>query len=69
MVSAPQTMTGLNLIDREGVVSEAIGNVLVRRAMNHAVDREAIAAALYGDPALALSQYSLEGLNPAMTPH
>ena len=33
----------------------------VRQALNHAVDREAIAEALYGDAALALSQYSLEG--------
>ena len=42
-------------------MSPALGDVRVRQALNHAVDREAIAGALYGDPALALSQYALEG--------
>ena len=61
VVSAPQTLTGLNLIDRGGDLSPGVGDVRVRQALNHAVDREAIAEALYGDAALALSQYSLAG--------
>ena len=33
----------------------------VRQALNYAVDRKAIAKALYGDETLALSQYALPG--------
>ena len=61
VLSAPQALVGLNLVDRGGAVSPALGDVRVRRAMNHAVDREAVAAALLGDGTLALSQYALEG--------
>ena len=61
VLSAPQNMVGLNLMDRAGTVSAPLGDVRVRRALNHAVDREAIAAALFGDSGLALSQYALEG--------
>ena len=42
-------------------LSPGVGDVSVRQALNHAVDREAIAEALYGDASLALSQYALEG--------
>ena len=61
VTSAPLALVGLNLVDRGGVVSAPLGDVRVRRALNHAVDREAIAAALLGDGELALSQYALEG--------
>ena len=61
VLAAPQNMVGLNLMDRAGTVSAPLGDVRVRRALNHAVDREAVAAALFGDSGLALSQYALEG--------
>lgn len=61
VTAAPLLMVGLNLMDRGGVVSAPLGDVRVRRALNHAVDREAVAAALLGDAALALSQYALGG--------
>ena len=58
---APQILTGINLADRNGEVSAALGDVRVRRALNHAVDRKAVAAAIFGDEGLALSQYAIEG--------
>lgn len=61
VIAPPQALTGLNLVDRNGSVSKAVGDVRVRQALNYAVDRKAIAKALYGDEALALSQYALPG--------
>ncbi len=61
VTGAQNNLTGLNLVDRNGEVSTALGDVRVRRALNHAVDREAIAAALLGDAGFALSQYAIEG--------
>ena len=61
VTSAPLALVGLNLADRGGTLSAPLGDVRVRRALNHAVDREAVAAALLGDGDLALSQYALKG--------
>lgn len=61
VAAPPQALSGLNLMDRAGTVSKELGDVRVRQALNYAVDRIAIAKALYGDEALALSQYALEG--------
>ena len=61
VIAPPQAMSGLNLLDRSGTISKPVGDVRVRQALNYAVDRKAIAKALYGDEALALSQYSLTG--------
>ena len=61
VLSAPQVMFGLNLVDRHGEVSAPLGDERVRRALNHGVDREALAAALLGDTSLTLSQYAIEG--------
>ncbi|MFI7467411.1 ABC transporter substrate-binding protein [Nonomuraea sp. NPDC049646] len=61
-VSAPpQALTGLNLVDRAGELAKPLGDVRVRQALNHAVDRAAIAKALYGDQKLTISQYALPG--------
>ncbi|MFD5264831.1 ABC transporter substrate-binding protein [Streptomyces sp. NPDC058335] len=61
-VLAPQqAMTGLNLADRQGKISKPLSDVRVRQALNYAVDRKAIAKALYGDEKLALAQYALPG--------
>lgn len=64
VIAPPQAMTGINLADREGTKSEPLGNVKVRQALNMAVDRKAIAKALYGSEDLATSQYALEGQVP-----
>ena len=61
VTAPPQALTGINLVDRKGSVSKAMGDVRVRQALNYAVDRKAIAKALYGDEKLALSQYALPG--------
>jgi peptide/nickel transport system substrate-binding protein len=61
VIAPPQAMTGLNLVDRAGTVSKPLGDVRVRQALNYAVDRKAIAKALYGDASLALAQYALPG--------
>ncbi|MFF0014921.1 ABC transporter substrate-binding protein [Streptomyces sp. NPDC005374] len=58
VLAPPQAMTGLNLADRQG---KPLSDVRVRQALNYAVDRKAIAKALYGDEKLALSQYALPG--------
>lgn len=61
VIAPPQALTGLNLMDRDGKVVKALGDVRVRQALNLAVDRTAIAKALYGDSNLALDQYALKG--------
>ena len=61
VIAPPQAMTGITFADKTGAMSKPLGDVRVRQALNHAVDRKAIAKALYGDEALALSQYSLPG--------
>lgn len=61
VIAPPQALSGINLADRGGELSEPIGDVRVRQALNMAVDRKTIAKALYGSEDLALSQYALEG--------
>ena len=61
VIAPPQAMTGITLTDRAGSLSKPLGDVRVRQALNYAVDRKAIAKALYGDESLALSQYALPG--------
>jgi len=61
VMAPPQSLTGLNLLDRAGKVAKPLADVRVRQALNLAVDRPAIAQALYGDKNLALSQYALKG--------
>lgn len=61
VIAPPQALTGLNLMDRAGTLSEPLGDVRVRQALNFAVNREEIAKALFGNEDLALSQYALPG--------
>ncbi|PKV95512.1 MULTISPECIES: ABC transporter substrate-binding protein [Amycolatopsis] len=61
VLAPPQAMTGLNLADRAGTLAKPLSDVRVRQALNYAVDRKAIAKALYGDENLTISQYALPG--------
>lgn len=61
VVSAPQSLLGLNLMDRQGEVSAPLADPRVRTALNKAVNRDAIAAGLFGDAELATAQYALPG--------
>ena len=61
VIAPPQALSGINLADRGGELSEPLGDVRVRQALNMAVDRDTIAEALYGSKDLALAQYALEG--------
>lgn len=61
VAAPPQALAGVNLMDRAGTISKPLGDVRVRQALNFAVDREAIAKALYGDTDRVLTQYALEG--------
>lgn len=61
VTAPPQALVGLNLLDRNGTLSAPLGDVRVRQALNLAIDRPAIAEALFGDADLALDQYALEG--------
>jgi peptide/nickel transport system substrate-binding protein len=61
VTAPPQALFGLNLMDRGGKVAKPLADVRVRQALNLAVDRTAIAKALFGSADLALSQYALEG--------
>lgn len=51
--AAPVNWKGFILADREGTVNEALGDVRVRQAINHALDRDALLQAIesgYGEP-------------------
>ena len=61
VIAPKQALTGLNLGDRGGKMSKPLADVRVRQALNYAVDRKAIAKGLYGDEALAASQYAFKG--------
>ncbi|MGU3587450.1 ABC transporter substrate-binding protein [Rhodococcus sp. C26F] len=43
-----QNWAGLNLFDRNGTMNPALGDVRVRRAINHAIDRDALLKAAQG---------------------
>jgi peptide/nickel transport system substrate-binding protein len=47
---------GLMLLDREGAITPALGDVRVRQAINMALDRDALAEAGYGDTAQPTAQ-------------
>ena len=67
--STNDTWVGLWLEDREGVVTPAMGDVNFRKAINIAIDRAAIAKALYGEfaePTMQLTVPSRRGYVPEM---
>jgi len=63
IASTPFIWAGLNLIDRDGETTAALGDVRVRQAINYAIDREAVATALLGEFGVATGQPSAEGFD------
>jgi ABC-type transport system substrate-binding protein len=61
--SATARNVALWLLDRSGQAEKAMGDVRVRRALNFALDRKAIAKALVGDYGTATDQPANEGLD------
>jgi ABC-type transport system substrate-binding protein len=57
----PYVFTQVQIMDRNGELIPALADVRVRQALNYAIDREAVATALYGDYGTANSQSSLPG--------
>lgn len=47
-LSKPQLLTGAWIMDTTGEITKPLGSVLVRQAMNYALDREALGTGLYG---------------------
>ncbi|MEU1180886.1 ABC transporter substrate-binding protein [Streptomyces sp. NPDC005820] len=60
-VGLPVILQGLSLIDREGEVSEPLGDVRVRQAINYAIDREAVTKALLGSSGTPTTQTVIKG--------
>lgn len=59
----PFIWAGLNLIDRGGETTPALGDVRVRQAINHAIDRESVATALLGEFGVPTAQIAAEGFD------
>jgi peptide/nickel transport system substrate-binding protein len=57
----PVVWAGLNLIDRDGALTPAMGDVRVRQAINYAINREAITQAILGDFGVPTSSPAAEG--------
>lgn len=61
--------TGFLLVDRDGTLNPALGDVRVRQAINHALDREALVKALaagYGVPTTQIISPSNPGYDEAL---
>ncbi|AFD27257.1 ABC transporter substrate-binding protein [Deinococcus gobiensis] len=57
----PQNILGLDFLDKSGKVVPALKDVRVRQALNHAIDRTALAAALGGGQGSPVSSQFLQG--------
>jgi peptide/nickel transport system substrate-binding protein len=51
------------LADRKGELTDAIGDLKVRQAMNYALDRSAICKAVFGDAAIPMYQLQAKGMD------
>ncbi|MFG2022171.1 ABC transporter substrate-binding protein [Streptomyces sp. NPDC048825] len=60
-VKAGTAMMGMVLADRSGTIAAPLKDVRVRQALNHAIDRAAVAKAIFGDFAEPTSQTSIPG--------
>jgi peptide/nickel transport system substrate-binding protein len=59
--SFPYNFAQIQILDRAGKIVEAFGDVRVRQAMNYAIDRVALAKALFGKYGSANNQFALPG--------
>jgi peptide/nickel transport system substrate-binding protein len=68
--SAPGRVVGLFLLDRDGTHVPALADVKVRQAINYAIDRASIVAALnpdgFADPTSQMAVPQQEGFDPAL---
>lgn len=67
--SFPYNFAQIQFLDRAGVLVPALGDVRVRRALNYAIDRNALAKALFGKHGIPLSEFALpgyDGYDPAL---
>ncbi|MEV8634897.1 ABC transporter substrate-binding protein [Streptosporangium sp. NPDC051023] len=67
VIHAPIAFAGVNLADRDGTLAKPLADVRVRQALNYAVNRQAIAQAIfkeYGQPTTQLSLPGLDGYVP-----
>jgi peptide/nickel transport system substrate-binding protein len=62
-VSVPATWWAMDLADRDGQVSKPLADVQVRQALNYAINRAAIANALYGKYGQPLDEIAVPGTN------
>jgi peptide/nickel transport system substrate-binding protein len=59
---APETLLmGLSLLDRGGKLAKPLGDVRVRQAMNHAIDRESVAAVIGAGHGRPTAQMAVPG--------
>ena len=59
---APETLLmGLTLLDRDGKLNEALGDVRVRQAINYAIDRKAVANAIGSGHGRPIAQQAVPG--------
>lgn len=63
VVNVPATWWALDLADRDGQVAKPLSDVRVRQALNYAINRAAIATALYGKYGQALDEIAAPGTN------
>lgn len=67
---APETLImGLSLLDRDGKVSKALGDVRVRQAINYAIDRKAVANVIgagHGRPTAQMAVPGDDSYDPAL---
>lgn len=60
---APYLLTQVQIMDRNGTLTPALADLRVRQALNYAVDRAAVATALFGDYGAPNAQCALPGEN------
>ncbi|WP_242882359.1 ABC transporter substrate-binding protein [Actinomadura litoris] len=68
----PYLFGHVQLLDRQGTRVKALGDVRVRQALNHAIDRKALAKALFGRYATPSDQILLpkaDGYDPSLDGH
>jgi peptide/nickel transport system substrate-binding protein len=61
VAAVPFVFQGLNLLDRDGTVSKPLGDVRVRQAINHAIDRSAVSKAVLGQYGVPTTQTVVKG--------